>query len=166
MPKPPPPRSAPISTPSPPSSIWSMATWNGRLYVGGGIVNQPPVFAGQPWAGMASWDGTTWVPTVTAITGNNVGLMAMAVFNDGSGEKLYVAGRFSSLNSVSGTSLIARWDGSNWSSVGGGLLSTNANFGLEAMSVFNDGTGPALYVGGCAFTAGEKRGCRSRPVSP
>jgi hypothetical protein len=129
-------------------SIWSMAPWNGRLYVGGGIVNQPAMLAGQPWAGMASWDGATWVPTITSITGNNVGIMAMAVFNDGSGEKLYVAGRFSSINGVTGTSLVARWDGTNWSTVGGGLTSTNVNFGLEAMTVFNDGTGPALYVAG------------------
>ena len=134
-------------------SIWSMAVWNGRLYVGGGAVNQPATIAGLPWAGMASWDGQPggWQSHISTITGVSPGVFALQVFNDGSGEALYAAGRFTSINGVPGTSLVARWNGTSWSAVGSGLTSTSQNFGLESMTVFNDGTGPALYVAGYAF---------------
>src|SRR4051812_7826660 len=132
-------------------SIWSMAVWNGRLYVGGGIVNQPPSIAGLPWAGVASWDGTTWQTPSSSIVGFSPYVAALQVFNDGSGEALYAAGRFSSINGVAGTSQIARWNGTAWTSVGGGLAQTNSSFGLEGLTVFNDGSGAALYAAGYAF---------------
>src|SRR5207247_872636 len=50
-------------------SIWSLAVWNGLLYAGGGVVNQPPVLAGRVWAGLDSWDGLNWTPIVTSIVG-------------------------------------------------------------------------------------------------
>jgi hypothetical protein len=132
-------------------SIWSATVWNGVLYVGGGVVNTPATIAGQPWAGCASWDGTTWTPLASSITGFSPYIGALQVFNDGSGEALFAAGRFGSINGVSGTSLIAKWNGTTWSAVGGGLSSTSPNFGLEGLCVFNDGAGPALYAAGYAF---------------
>jgi trimeric autotransporter adhesin len=131
-------------------SVWSSAVWNGRLYIGGGIVNTPALIAGQPWAGSASWDGTTWTPLASSIAGFSPFITALRVFNDGSGEALYAAGRFSSINGVTGTAQIARWNGTVWSSVGGGLTATSVTQGLEGMTVFNDGTGDALYVAGTA----------------
>jgi len=132
-------------------SIWSMAEWNGRLYVGGGAVNQPAMIAGLPWAGMASWDGSVWRSHVTTSAGFSPNVFSLAVFDDGSGEALYAVGRFSSLDGIPGTSMIARWNGTAWSSVGGGLTPTTSTGGLEASVVFNDGSGPALYVAGNAF---------------
>ncbi|MFN0134299.1 MAG: GC-type dockerin domain-anchored protein [Phycisphaerales bacterium] len=141
-------------------SIWSMATWNGRLYVGGGVVNtqQPPAppgmgypIGGAPWAGLASWDGQEWESHIASITGFSPYVGALAVFNDGSGEALYAAGRFTGINGVTGTGLIARWNGTAWSSLASGLTSTSSTTGLEAMTIFDDGTGPALYVAGGTF---------------
>ncbi len=134
-------------------SIWAMAVWNGRLYVSGGIVNTPAMIGGQPWDGMASWDGTTWTPTISTLGGSfSPVINAMQVFNDGSGEALYVAGRFTGIEGVAGTACIARWNGTAWSSVGGGLTSTSTLFGPEGLTVFNDGSGPALYIAGYAFS--------------
>ncbi len=133
-------------------SVWAAAPWNGRLYVGGGIVNTPAQIGGQPWAGFASWNGQAWTPHITTMTaGTTPGVFALQVFNDGSGEALYAAGRFTSIDGIPNTGLVARWNGTSWSTVGGGLFSTSSLFGLEAMTVFNDGTGAALYVAGYAF---------------
>jgi hypothetical protein len=137
-------------------SIWSLATWNGSLYVGGGVVNQQPggggyPIGGAPWAGFASYDSEGWHSHLTSITGVSPNITGLQVFDDGSGEALYAIGRFSSLNGVSGTAQIGRWDGNAWTSVGGGLTQTSQNFGLEGITVFDDGSGPALYVAGYAF---------------
>jgi hypothetical protein len=144
-------------------SIWSMAVWNGRLYVGGSVVNSQPSPAppgtgypigGAAWQGVASWDGQNWRSDASSVVnpgGTTPVVNAMAVFNDGSGEALYVAGRFTAIDGVPGTSLIARWNGTSWSSVGGGLTSTSPLFGPEALVVFNDGTGDALYIAGYTF---------------
>ncbi len=137
-------------------SIWGMTVWNNRLYVGGGVVNTPGTIAGMPWAGMASWDGTKWATHITSITGFSPYVGALQVFNDGSGEALYAAGRFDSINGIPGTSRIARFNGATWSSVGGGLNSTSTLFGMEALAIFDDGGGPALYAAGYAsFPSGQ-----------
>src|SRR5690606_24816624 len=102
-------------------SIWSLAVWQGRLYVGGGVVNQPAQIAGQTWAGMASWDGEEWVSHISTITGISPNIFSFKVFNDGSGEALYAIGRFTSIDGIPGTSLVARWNGTAWSAVGNGL---------------------------------------------
>lgn len=128
-----------------------MAVWDGRLHVGGGVVNQPGLIAGLPWAGFASWDGQSWASHATSITGFSPYIGALQVFDDGSGEAVYAGGRFDAINGVAGTSRIARWDGAAFSSVGGGLVSLGATFGLEGMVVFDDGSGPALFVAGYAF---------------
>ena len=77
----------------------------------------------------------------------------MAAFDDGNGSELYVGGNFPDAGGVPGTGFIARWDGSAWSAVGGGV-----NSAVYALTVFDtDGAGPnpsALFVGGEFNTAG------------
>ena len=67
-------------------------------------------------------------------------------FDDGSGMALYCAGNFTLVagQSISG---LARFDGSGWSAVGSPTAFDNS-LGLNAMIVFDDGSGPALYVAG------------------
>jgi hypothetical protein len=43
---------------------------------------------------------------------------------------------------------MAKWDGSDWSALGGGM-----NDAVHALTVFDDGRGPALYAGGAFTTA-------------
>jgi trimeric autotransporter adhesin len=138
-------------------SIWSMAVWNGQLYVGGGVVNTDPTtglgypIGGQRWSGIASWDGQAWQSRNLSMTGYSPYVGGLHVFDDGSGEALYAMGRFDSIDGVPGTRLIAKFNGEAWSAVGGGLNPTSTLFGLEGATPFNDGTGNALVVAGYAF---------------
>ena len=78
--------------------------------------------------------------------------LASAMFDDGSGPALYVAGQFRYANGIP-VNGIARWDGSAWSPLSGpsGIGTTGS---VRALSVFDDGSGPALYVGGDFLVAG------------
>jgi hypothetical protein len=129
-----------------------MATWDDgsgeKLYVGGRF----PTAGGVTANGIAAWDGVQWHAMGDGITGWNEYVGAMMVWDDGSGEKLYVGGRFDTMDGLS-TPLIARWDGETWGQVGDGLINNMYMFGIESMAVYDDGSGPALYVGGYEFHA-------------
>jgi hypothetical protein len=78
-------------------------------------------------------------------------ITASAVFDDGTGPALYVAGHFQAAGTVR-ASQIARWDGTSWSGVGGGI---GTNYGeVHSLVVHDDGTGDALYAGGEIVAAG------------
>lgn len=148
---------------SPRIAKWNGATWES---VGGGVTNNVYAlarfddgggeklivagefkFAGspaQPANRIAAWDGATWTPLGAGLTNS---VTALATVTTSAGSTLYVGGGFSSAGGVSSYS-IARWNGSTWSQVGGsGILG-----GLVlALRAFDDGSGPALFVGG-AFT--------------
>lgn len=126
-------------------AVWALAVWNGRLYVGGSFTTA----GGVTVNGIASWDGEAWYACGDGMGGPySPCVFALRVFDDGTGEKLYAAGRFASIGGVSGA--IGRWNGTSWEPVGSGLFASGLG-GIEAMAVFDDGTGPALYVGGMTF---------------
>src|SRR6187399_3499141 len=85
------------------------------------------------------------------ITGTNGIVRALAVFDDGSGPALFAAGEFTQAG-VATARGVARWDGSAWSLLGAGLGGSLPN--AHALAVFDDGSGPALYVGGSFTSAG------------
>jgi hypothetical protein len=134
-------------------SVSAMTTWDPgtgtRLYVGGKFTT----VGGITGNCIAAYDGTAWHALGTGVTGNDPTVQAMKVFDDGTGPALYILGRFISVGGVPGTSIIARWNGEAWSSVGGGLTSTSSLFAPEAMTVWNDGSGAKLYVAGYTFIA-------------
>lgn len=99
----------------------------------------------RPSAGQCA---AAWDPSFGA-AGANARVRAMVVFDDGGGPALYACGDFTSIGSTS-ANFIARWNGSSWSSLGSGLSGGSAN----ALAVFDDGSGPALYVAGNFSTAG------------
>ncbi len=101
---------------------------------------------------IAKWDGTTWSPLGGGMgSGCCASVGALAVFDDGSasGPALYAGGRFNSAGGVP-VNNIARWDGTNWTALGGGV----EGGGVGSLTVFDDGGGPALYAGGNFTTAG------------
>jgi hypothetical protein len=133
------------------NSIWGMTTWDfggsERLYVGGGF----DVIGGVAANGLASWDGSAWRDLGSGITGAfSPVVFDLQVFDDGSGEQLYAVGRFDTVDGVF-SPFVARWDGSQWSTVGSPMGNTSALASIEAVTVFDDGSGPALYVGGNRF---------------
>ncbi len=109
--------------------------------------------------------GGTWAPlsfglgrVSTAGTGLPSVVTSLAVFDGGSGPELYAAGAFNRAGNTNiGVDSIVRWDGHRWESVGGGLASsvgagdfgsTDKPTGLQALAVYDDGTGAALYAAG------------------
>ncbi len=114
------------------------------LYAGGYFTTAGGVSASR----IARWNGQNWSPLGN---GMNNAVNALTVFDDGSGAgpSLYAGGLFTTAGGVS-ASRIARWDGQNWSPLGGGM-----NGGVADLTVFDDGSGagPALYAGGNFTTA-------------
>ena len=79
-------------------------------------------------------------------------VVAFTEFDDGTGNALYVGGAFANAGGVT-VNRIAKWDGANWSALIG-PNGTGVNNSVWAMTVFDDGSGPALYAGGTFTTAG------------
>ncbi|MBS0197926.1 MAG: hypothetical protein JSR77_14315 [Planctomycetes bacterium] len=117
-----------------------------RLFVAGGF--------GIPFGGIAQFDGQTWsaVGTGVGIAGAFSPYIAdLEIFNDGSGPALYAVGRFDTIDGVA-TQLAAKFRNGQWSRIGLGISRLgDALKYLDAMTTYDDGTGPALYVGGTQF---------------
>ncbi len=99
--------------------------------------------------GCAYWDGVAWqsvgsgIPATSALSCEVVS--AANLDPDGDGPEpsaLYVVGAFNSTQFCS----IVKWDGSTWSREAAHLTGSSRYAG--ALAVFDDGTGPALYVSG------------------
>lgn len=72
-------------------------------------------------------------------------LDAAVVFDDGDGEAIYIAGSPFRPASGGGLSSVYKWDGGGWSVVG-----QNVGGRVTDLLVWDDGTGPALYLSGTA----------------
>src|SRR5262245_28757777 len=94
-----------------------------------------------------------WLPTFGEEPGTNEPVRALTVFDDGGGPALYAGGDFTTAGGVLASG-IARWDGSSWSALGSGLTDFPGSAQVSALAVFDDGSGPALYVGGSFQSAG------------
>ena len=103
---------------------------------------------------IAKWDGASWIPLGSGISGPPISsVSALAVFDDGSGPALYAGGTFTTAGGVAANN-IARWDGSSWAPLGSGVDGPFSSPKVDALTVFDDGSGPALYVAGYFTTAG------------
>ncbi len=90
------------------------------------------------------------------VSANFSGPGAMLAHNDGSGEALYIIGRFDDRNGGTASD-ISRWNGTAWSSVGDARFLLGDSPGpVSALAVFDDGSGPSLYVGGWYNKVGTK----------
>jgi len=112
------------------------------LYAGGRFITLGGVTVNH----IAKWNGSSWEPLGTGLSGSGVGVgtHAMTTFDDGTGAALFVGGHsFTSAGGVPATR-IAKWDGTQWYGLGDGLDGT-----VEGLAVYDDGSGFALYaVGG------------------
>ena len=124
------------------TGVKAMAEYNdgtgAALYVGGSFNTA----GGELVNSIARWDGFEWSPlNGTSAVGTSGSVAAITVFDDGNGPALYVAGNFGSAGGISANK-IARWNGVTWTA----LHNTGFNNSLFAVTVFDDGTGPNLYV--------------------
>ncbi len=115
------------------------------LYVGGQFTTAGGVTVNR----IARWDGAAWSPLGSGMSSE---VRALAVYDDGSGPALYAGGTFTTAGGAA-ISRIAKWSGSDWLPLNSGLGGTT-NASVDAMIVFDDGTGSALYVAGAFTTDG------------
>ncbi|MFT7463627.1 MAG: hypothetical protein ACI9EF_001972 [Pseudohongiellaceae bacterium] len=122
---------------------WTMAEHDDgsglALYVGGTLA----IIDGVPYGQIARWDGSAWSDVAGGMDST---VYDLAEFDDGSGTALYATGKFLTAGGVA-CDRIAKWDGSSWSPVGAGLGSGFGSSG-NALHVWDDGTGAALYATG------------------
>ncbi len=118
------------------------------LYAGGEFTS----ITSSSQAHVARWNGSAWASLQSGVDGP---VLALAEFNDGSGLALYAGGRFANAGGVPASN-VARWNGTQWSALGSGvqLPGSPALAEVRAFSVFNDGSGPALYAAGDFTIAG------------
>ncbi len=131
------------------NSMWDLEVHDdgsgGALYIAGNYVT----LNGQ--AGLdhiARWDGSVYT-SVGGTIGGAVPLIVLDVLSAdlGGGPALYAAGRFLTIGGVAANN-IARWDGAAWAPLGNGLTRSSGFAQGFHMTTFDDGNGPALYVGG------------------
>ncbi|MCP4660417.1 MAG: hypothetical protein GY856_33870 [bacterium] len=120
------------------------------LYAGGGFI-----LAGEEVVNyVAKWDGTTWSSlSGPSGTGMDARVKSLVVYDDGSGPALYAGGLFTTAGGVVAEH-IAKWDGTQWSAFSG-LSGAVFSDSVEALAVYDDGSGPALYAGGRFGLAGD-----------
>ncbi|MBI4946475.1 MAG: T9SS type A sorting domain-containing protein [Bacteroidetes bacterium] len=118
------------------AETYDMTIYNDTLVLGGGFT-----YAGtDPWPGtsntygLAKWDGSNW--STAHVFYNDHWISAVAVYKG----ELYVGGNFTQINGQP-FGRIAKWNGSQWTSVGGSFYGDNS---VDCMTVFNN----ELYVGG------------------
>jgi hypothetical protein len=116
-----------------------------RLYVSGSFTSTFP----RNVTDLAQWDGQQWSPM-----GPNPPLApsvnVFAAVTDESGTTLWAGGGFGSIGGIAVKSL-AVWNGISWSNPSGGVYRnpTGTQPGVvNAIRVFDDGRGPAIFVGG------------------
>lgn len=127
------------------SSVYALAVFDDgsgdALYVGG----QFSTAGGVAATGVAKWDGSSWSALGSGIGGY---VYALEVHDDGTGSALYAAGKFGDGGGAL-PDYVARWDGTSWSSLD---PTASPNGQVNALAVFDDGSGPALYAAGTFHT--------------
>ncbi|MGJ8637270.1 MAG: GC-type dockerin domain-anchored protein [Phycisphaerales bacterium] len=110
-----------------------------NLYAGGRFLTM----GGIPALNVAEWDGSSWKAMDLGVsrTSGFAQVLHMTSWDDGSGEALYVGGRFNLAGGVAVSQNIAKWDGMSWSDMGDGF-----DGDVHELVVFDDGSGEALYA--------------------
>ncbi len=122
--------------------------WGGTgevVYVGGDFDVPAQSNEASPPRWIARWNGVAWAAVgESAESGPGARVRAIEVYDDGRGgpPNLCAGGDFQTVGGALGTG-IASFDGSSWRA-----LSVASPGSVRAMIVHDDGSGPALFVGG------------------
>ena len=87
-----------------------------------------------------------WFPSFGSTPGVDGTVRSLLAFDDGSGPALFTGGDFTHAGGQPVVGL-ARWNGEGWSQLGAGL-SGALGLRVNALCVFDDGHGPAVYAAG------------------
>ena len=130
--------------------VYSLAVFDDgtgpALYAGGRFT----VIGGVSARYIARYDGVSWAPVGL---GASDPVWCLHVFDDGTGSALYAGGSFTSAGSVP-ANRIAKWNGVSWSALGAGVFNSPSAASINCMTTHDDGSGPALFVGGWFSQAG------------
>jgi hypothetical protein len=120
------------------NSVRALTVYNGELIAGGVFTTAGGVDASK----IARWNGSIWQPLGSGVlvSGSFAGVSALTVYNG----ELIAGGRFHTAGGVDVNS-IARWNGSNWQPLGGGI-----NQEVLSLTVYNG----ELIAGGSYVEAG------------
>lgn len=126
----------------------SLKVYKGQLFVGGSFTSA----GSQPCNGFARSNGIGFSSVGGGLSSPFSFVNAMHVHNEGGVDRLIVGGYFTSIEGFTASS-IAAWDGASWSSLGIGIADS-VYPAVASITTFDEGDGPALYVGGLFSTAG------------
>lgn len=126
------------------SDVYALVSFGGHLYAGGYFDSAG---AAPDTAKLASWNGVQWQSVGAQLEHWSNQLWTLTTFDDGTGEALYIGGNFTNIGGVIGADFIAKWDGNSYSALGAPIAG-NVPLVIFSSYVWNDGNGPALYVGG------------------
>lgn len=134
-----------------PGEVFALAVFddgNGSGLFVGGSFNQNGGFIQH---NMARWRNGGWDNAAGLSRPDGSGQVnTLATFNSGTGNMLYAGGQVDyAVNNPHPSPVmnIASTSTGNWDDVGGGV-GTSLDHYVKALGVFDDGTGPALYIGG------------------
>jgi hypothetical protein len=130
-------------------SVVKLDPSNNNLYAGGNFTDASGVLVNC----IAKWDGINWSALGSGITNNidtNVPVVYSIAFD--SSNNLYVGGYFDNAGGVP-VNNIAKWDGSKWTSLGSGVITSDTINNPAVGSLAFDSSNN-LYVGGYFDNAG------------
>lgn len=125
---------------------YSLGHYNGDL-IAGGLFSTA---GGVPASAIAKWDGTSWSALGSGMGATPVGynyVFALAEYNG----SLFAGGMYETAGGVLANS-IAKWDGTNWTDLQGGVWYGGSNaYSVQALTVYNN----ELYASGIFSSAGS-----------
>lgn len=133
----------PLGTGLGPDPVYALAIKGNTLYAGGGFTKAGVISVRN----IAQWNGATWAAVGGGVTAAHGSPAIRAILVNGS--DVYVGGDIRAVGAVSVTN-IARWDGSSWSDLGGGLSRGPNSSSVEALS----STGSEIFAAGFFELAG------------
>lgn len=97
-------------------NVYAIAVSGNKVYVGGQFTSAGGVTANS----IAVWDGISWSPLIgtNGVNGVSSSVNPQVLSLAELGNELYVGGLFTSAGGITANN-IAKWDGSNWSAIGG-----------------------------------------------
>lgn len=119
-----------------------------KLYVSGQFFSAGGL---QSANSFAAWDGTSWTDLGAGFTQIDPRVInrILPLDLDGTGEKLYLGGNFEGIGDLTGNRGFAVFDGTTYSTVGNGAgLNLNGSSTIIDMILWDDGSGPKIYVCG------------------
>ncbi|MBI5863298.1 MAG: hypothetical protein HZB38_02050, partial [Planctomycetes bacterium] len=111
--------------------INAMVEYDGKLLVGGYFDS----IGGTLAKNLASWTGTNWEQTAGGV--NNIDDSARVNALALRASSVFVGGEFTTADTTP-VNNVARWDGTRWFDLGGGVTRSSGNARVESLVLFND----------------------------